>query len=98
MAVSSRSRKRSRKRSRSRSQARSRARRAGPGLGQRLVEGHEVDLLGLAVIVVALVAAFGIYLDVAGPLGRGLSKAAGAAVDSWPRLRCSDWGSSPSAR
>jgi DNA segregation ATPase FtsK/SpoIIIE, S-DNA-T family len=80
MAVSSRSRKRSRKRSRARSAARSRttARRSGPGLGHRLVEGHEVDLLGLAVMVVALVAALGIYFDVAGPLGRGLDKAAGA--------------------
>ena len=44
------------------------------------VEGHESDLAGLALIVIALVAGLGIYVDLGGPVGRLLSDLIGGAV------------------
>ncbi|MGE0880117.1 MAG: DNA translocase FtsK 4TM domain-containing protein [Acidimicrobiia bacterium] len=44
------------------------------------IAGHESDLAGLALIVVALVAGLGIYVDLGGPVGRMLSDLIGGAV------------------
>ena len=47
---------------------------------RRLTEGHEADLAGLAVLVVAVVAALGVYARAAGPVGAFLDDLIGAAV------------------
>jgi S-DNA-T family DNA segregation ATPase FtsK/SpoIIIE len=43
-------------------------------------DGHVLDAWGLVVLTLGLVAALGIYLDVAGPAGTAIDRAAGAAV------------------
>ncbi|MGE0306318.1 MAG: hypothetical protein AB7Q27_11220, partial [Acidimicrobiia bacterium] len=59
---------------------RSRSRRRRQPFLRGVVSGHEADLFGLAIIVLAVVTALGVYLDVAGPLGRGIDTAAGAVL------------------
>jgi S-DNA-T family DNA segregation ATPase FtsK/SpoIIIE len=44
------------------------------------VDGHGADLSGLALIALGLVAALGIYADLAGPAGRALGSGIGALV------------------
>lgn len=43
-------------------------------------QGHEADLVGIALILVAILLALATYADLAGPLGRGLDSAVGALV------------------
>jgi S-DNA-T family DNA segregation ATPase FtsK/SpoIIIE len=45
-----------------------------------VLRGHVADLSGLLAIAVGLVAGLGIYLDAAGPVGRGLDTAVGATL------------------
>ena len=47
---------------------------------RQVVAGREEDLAGLALVVVALVVALGVYGDVAGPIGHGAAWLAGALV------------------
>ena len=54
------------------------------GLASAL-DGHASDVLGLLCIGVGLVAGLGVYLDAAGPLGRGLDSGIGTLV-GWGRL------------
>jgi S-DNA-T family DNA segregation ATPase FtsK/SpoIIIE len=49
------------------------------------VDGHATDVVGLLCIGLGLVAGLGIYLDAAGPLGRGLDSGIGILV-GWGRL------------
>lgn len=58
-----------------------RGRSGGGGGGLRAaLAGREEDLAGLALLVVALVVALGVYGDVAGPVGHGAAWLAGALV------------------
>jgi S-DNA-T family DNA segregation ATPase FtsK/SpoIIIE len=56
------------------------ARPAGPGPIRRAFEGHGHDVWGVALVALGLLSGLGIYLDLAGPLGRGLGDAFGALV------------------
>jgi DNA segregation ATPase FtsK/SpoIIIE, S-DNA-T family len=83
-------------RSRSRSKGGSTGRRkaAAPSLGpldrlgasfRRALDGHAADVAGLLLIGVGLVTGLGVHLDAAGPAGRLLADAVGAAV-GWGRV------------
>ncbi len=56
------------------------SRRPGSAGVRRALAGREEDLVGLALIVVAIVVALGVYGDVAGPIGHGAAWVAGALV------------------
>ena len=56
------------------------ARASGPGPVRRAFEGHGHDVWGVAFIALGLLSGLGIYLDLAGPLGRGLGDAFGSLV------------------
>ncbi len=47
--------------------------RSGPSWFRQAIGGHEDDIAGVVLVVVALLAALGIYADFAGILGRGLA-------------------------
>ena len=54
------------------------ARASGPSWLRQAVAGHEEDVAGVALVLVALVSALGVYGNLAGPLGEGLSAVLGA--------------------
>ncbi len=62
------------------------ARRSGGAASSRqpvlrtAFDGHVLDAWGLVVLTLGLVAGLGIYLDVAGPAGTAIDRAAGAAI------------------
>ncbi|MCD9624895.1 FtsK/SpoIIIE family DNA translocase [Rhabdothermincola salaria] len=56
------------------------ARRPGPNPLRRAFDGHGHDVWGVALIALGLLTALGVYADLAGPVGRGLSDAFGALV------------------
>jgi S-DNA-T family DNA segregation ATPase FtsK/SpoIIIE len=56
----------------SRGQRSSRSRAAEPSSARRAVSGHEADLVGLGLIVVAVVLGLGVYIGAAGVVGEGL--------------------------
>ncbi len=58
----------------------SQARPPEPSTVRRAVHGHELELIGLALIALALLVGLGIYLDAAGIVGRGLGSALGGLV------------------
>ncbi|MEO7572318.1 MAG: hypothetical protein ABIX10_07765, partial [Acidimicrobiales bacterium] len=47
--------------------------------------GHGADVVGLLCVGVGLVTALGVYVDAAGPVGRGLHETVGTLV-GWGRL------------
>jgi S-DNA-T family DNA segregation ATPase FtsK/SpoIIIE len=51
-----------------------------PVAAMAALEAHATDVWGLGLIAVGLVAALAIYVDLAGPLGRGIDLGAGAAI------------------
>jgi DNA segregation ATPase FtsK/SpoIIIE, S-DNA-T family len=52
----------------------------GRQVGAELAERHAVDAWGLALLATALLVALGVYLDLAGPLGRAIDLGAGWCV------------------
>ncbi|MBU6330110.1 MAG: DNA translocase FtsK [Acidobacteria bacterium] len=62
-----------------RTPARSSSRSAAPGAVSQALAGHRHDMWGVALIALGLLTALGVYGDLAGPLGRGLADAFGAA-------------------
>ncbi len=54
------------------------ARPSGPPWLRQAVAGHEEDVAGVALVLIALVSALGVYGNLAGPLGEGLSAVLGA--------------------
>ena len=52
---------------------------------RQALDGHWTDVAGLLAIAVGLVTGLGVYLDAAGPAGRGLDTAAGVLV-GWGRV------------
>jgi S-DNA-T family DNA segregation ATPase FtsK/SpoIIIE len=79
--VATRAASRSRKPAATKSTARRRVPRApARPVWRRAVEGHEEDLAGLALIVVAVLVGLGVYADVGGPVGRGINAGLGALI------------------
>lgn len=54
--------------------------RLEPPAWKRALDGHEADLAGLACLVLGVLSALGIWLDLAGPVGRAVNDGAGVLV------------------